>query len=159
MGSIAPALRNRLARTMLGAVNSTAGKRAPLASGVLTKLREGLFVPRPGGFPALDGIRAIAILTVILFHCAVFSNYVSPLMKAQGIPISWTQQILLNLWSGVDIFFVLSGFLIGRILLRDLAIEGRIFYASFFVRRSLRIFPLYYLVLTVTLFWVSLASG
>jgi peptidoglycan/LPS O-acetylase OafA/YrhL len=140
---------------MVDAVNSGAGERWRASRRVLDKVRRDLFVPSPGGFPALDGIRAIAVLSVILFHCAVFSNYVSSNMKAREVSLSLAQQILLNLWSGVDIFFVLSGFLIGRILLRRLLSDGRLFYASFLVRRSLRIFPLYYLVLTASLFWIA----
>lgn len=50
---------------------------------------------------------------------------------------------------------MLSGFLIGRILLRDIAREDRVFWLSFMLRRSFRIIPLYYLVLTVILFIVS----
>jgi peptidoglycan/LPS O-acetylase OafA/YrhL len=52
------------------------------------------------------------------------------------------------LWIGVDVFFVLSGFLIGRILLRQVR-NGRVDYRGFYVRRVARIVPAYYLVLTV----------
>jgi peptidoglycan/LPS O-acetylase OafA/YrhL len=55
-------------------------------------------------------------------------------------------------WSGIDIFFVLSGFLIGRILIQDLRILGLIRWRKFFIRRSFRIFPAYYFVLLVSLF-------
>ena len=140
---------------MVDTGSSVAGKPWRDAARIFDKVRNDLFVPAPGGFPALDGIRAIAVLSVILFHCAVFSNYVSSNMKAREVSLSLAQQILINLWSGVDIFFVLSGFLIGRILLRSLSSEWRLFYTSFLVRRSLRIFPLYYLVLTASLFWIA----
>lgn len=80
-------------------------------------------------YPELDGVRAIAALMVMLFHAA-----------QAGLPIHG----LINFGqTGVDLFFVLSGFLITSILLnnrqRDWG-EVKIFYA----RRSLRIFPLYF---------------
>jgi peptidoglycan/LPS O-acetylase OafA/YrhL len=71
-------------------------------------------------YPALDGIRAIAALTVFCAHYAGFA---------------WG-------WAGVNIFFVLSGFLITGILY-DARHEPHRF-RNFYVRRSLRIFPLYY---------------
>ena len=103
-------------------------------------------------YPALDGIRAIAALLVLTFHAG-----------QEGLPlpsfVSFGQ-------TGVDLFFVLSGFLISSILLkarpRDWS-EIKTFYA----RRSLRIFPLYYLALLVTAiffypvswpFWVYLQN-
>ena len=71
-------------------------------------------------FPALDGIRALAFLMVFAQHY---------------LQMLWG-------WTGVDIFFVLSGFLITGILYdtRDQAHRVR----NFYVRRTLRIFPLYY---------------
>jgi peptidoglycan/LPS O-acetylase OafA/YrhL len=78
-------------------------------------------------YPALDGVRALAVLMVFSTH------YLPPVA-----PLNWG-------WAGVDLFFVLSGFLITGILYdtRNRAHRFRIFYA----RRTLRIFPLYYLVL------------
>jgi peptidoglycan/LPS O-acetylase OafA/YrhL len=80
--------------------------------------------------PALDGIRFFAFLAVFGAHAgtlAAFGAY------------------------GVRVFFVLSGFLIGRILLnlrkQDLSLGQKL--KTFYIRRSLRIFPLYYLVLTL----------
>lgn len=86
--------------------------------------------------PHLDGVRAFAFLMVALSH---------------WIPDEY--QFNLPLGTGVQLFFVLSGFLITGILLRNRPDEsekgvGGVLRA-FYVRRSLRIFPLYYLVLTV----------
>lgn len=78
-------------------------------------------------YPALDGLRGIAILLVVAYHNFGFINY------------------FFFGWLGVDLFFVLSGFLITQILLR--AREGGPFLGSFFMRRILRIFPLYFLFL------------
>lgn len=78
-------------------------------------------------YPALDGLRAIAFLLVFLHHYA---------------SLAWG-------WAGVDLFFVLSGFLITGILFdsRDQAHRVR----NFYVRRTLRIFPLYYAVMLLIL--------
>lgn len=81
-------------------------------------------------FPALDGLRAVAALMVVFFH------YGGP---------GWLQG-----WLGVQIFFVLSGFLITTLLLREHARNGRISLVRFYRRRALRILPVYFVVLLVT---------
>jgi peptidoglycan/LPS O-acetylase OafA/YrhL len=77
-------------------------------------------------YPALDGLRAVAFLMVFALH------YLS-----RFLPISFG-------WAGVDIFFVLSGFLITGILYDTQNSPFRI--RNFYLRRTLRIFPLYYAV-------------
>lgn len=86
--------------------------------------------------PVLDGLRGIAVTWVIVFHCAVNG----PLHVANALP--WLAGFG---WSGVDLFFVLSGFLITRILLDTRADGG--YFKKFYARRVLRIFPLFYLYL------------
>ncbi len=88
----------------------------------------------------IDSLRGIAILAVIIFH------WVAQPMAAS---FSKAQINLLELLSyGVDLFFVISGFLIGQILLK---IGGNLSgVRAFYVRRILRIWPLYYLILTLT---------
>jgi len=88
--------------------------------------------------PRLDGVRGLAILLVMLFHTAQLDLIRSPL------DIAFTAIPTLG-WSGVDLFFVLSGFLITNILLATRA--GPSYARSFYARRVLRIFPLYYAVL------------
>jgi peptidoglycan/LPS O-acetylase OafA/YrhL len=78
----------------------------------------------PTLIPAIDGLRGLAIIGVLLFHL--------------GIP-----KCSLG-WTGVELFFVISGFLITRILLNTC--EDRDYFKRFYVRRALRIFPIYYLV-------------
>lgn len=84
-------------------------------------------------FPSLNGIRAICALIVIKEH-AKWSFDGSPQMLQWG-------------FLGVDMFFVISGFLIVTLLLRERDREGRIDLKQFYVRRTLRIFPIYYLMI------------
>jgi peptidoglycan/LPS O-acetylase OafA/YrhL len=98
--------------------------------------------------PALDGIRGLAILAVLAAHFGGGRKFESPIMRAFG-------QLMASGWVGVDLFFVLSGFLITGILLRTS--RDPHYYRSFYGRRVLRIFPVYYLTLLVALA-VSLAA-
>jgi peptidoglycan/LPS O-acetylase OafA/YrhL len=84
----------------------------------------------------LDAIRGLAIALVVIFHYFVATSHPQPgsgwdLVKA-GFSYSW---------AGVDLFLVLSGFLIGGILLRHR--ETKDFYVAFYVRRAARLLPLY----------------
>ena len=80
-----------------------------------------------GHVPALDGLRGLAIVMVIAYHAGAFK---------------WG-------WIGVDLFFVLSGYLITNVLLESKT-DPR-FFRNFYARRTLRIFPLYYLFVGLTL--------
>ncbi|MGQ0764473.1 MAG: acyltransferase family protein [Gemmatimonadota bacterium] len=99
---------------------------------------------RPRGqVPALDFLRSAAILLVIGHHWAV-RHYV----EAGGLPTSLQDFTLFYYgWAGVDLFFVLSGFLIGKQLWRELDGTGTIHFGRFILRRGLRIWPVYYAVL------------
>jgi peptidoglycan/LPS O-acetylase OafA/YrhL len=100
--------------------------------------------PEPGHVPVLDGIRGLAIVLVMIIHLwwlpahSAFDGYVT-----FGINLGWF---------GVDLFFVLSGYLITGILLD--ARGAPHYFRNFYLRRILRIFPLYYLVLIVALYVV-----
>lgn len=97
--------------------------------------------PAPGRrVPALDGIRGIAIAAVLLFHTNLLADRGAPLDAAVSGVFGFG-------WAGVDIFFVLSGFLITGILI-DTRGERR-YFSRFYVRRALRIVPVYYVLLLV----------
>ncbi len=87
--------------------------------------------------PALDGLRGIAILFVMLFHYVTACDFGSDAYVTRKI-----LGVAVNMWAGVDLFFVLSGFLITGILLRAKDKPG--YFTNFYMRRCLRIFPLYY---------------
>ncbi|HEX5654439.1 MAG TPA: acyltransferase [Chitinophagaceae bacterium] len=82
-------------------------------------------------YPALDGLRGLAVLLVVIYHNFGFIDY------------------FFFGWLGVDLFFVLSGFLITGILMKSLGQKN--FLRNFYMRRVLRIFPLYYLCLLIFL--------
>ena len=96
-----------------------------------------------GHLPVLDGVRGLAILGVLLFHFVVPARPQGPVDAA----ITWlfTYGAL-----GVDLFFVLSGFLITGILYDSRADPA--YFRNFYMRRLLRIFPLYYGVLAIVFF-------
>jgi peptidoglycan/LPS O-acetylase OafA/YrhL len=93
-------------------------------------------------FPGLDGLRFIAFFLVYLEHA--FEGFL-PFVPA-GSP-GWrvvSNLLLENGELGVSVFFVLSGFLITYLLLEELGESGRVDVPSFYARRALRIWPLYY---------------
>ena len=90
-------------------------------------------------FPGLNGVRFIAALLVIIDHTELFKSYL-------GLPTLWGNSYSSYLGAfGVSIFFVLSGFLITYLLLVEKK-EGSIQIKHFYLRRVLRIWPLYYLL-------------
>jgi peptidoglycan/LPS O-acetylase OafA/YrhL len=101
---------------------------------------------------ALDGVRGTAVLAVLIYHCTVIK------------PLAWYEHWFCAVTDlgrfGVDLFFVLSGFLITTVLRSALRDER--FFRNFYIRRALRIFPLYYALIVVGFLgsrWITAHSG
>src|ERR1043166_7724662 len=92
----------------------------------------------------LDGLRGLAILLVLLRHLVPEQTthpYFVPIITAARLT-----------WSGVDLFFVLSGFLIGGILLD--AKNSPDYLRTFYIRRAYRILPIYCVVVCIFFIWI-----
>src|SRR5437667_4252999 len=92
--------------------------------------------------PGLDLLRALAIIVVVIYHAALFGFKLPGRVDRFG-------------WIGVDLFFILSGYLIGGQLLAPLARNQRINLGRFFARRALRIMPAYFVILAIYIFLPS----
>jgi len=107
----------------------------------------------PARIAPLDGLRGVAILMVMGFHLVeVCGQWRGREWLSEGLRVLFRPG-----WSGVDLFFVLSGFLITGILLDSR--DSPHYFRNFYARRTLRIFPLYYAFLAVMMFLVAPASG
>ncbi|KUG52452.1 hypothetical protein AVL62_14045 [Serinicoccus chungangensis] len=95
--------------------------------------------PRPGHIPGLDGLRAIAILAVLTFH--------------------FVPSALPGGFLGVDVFFVVSGFLITTLLLREIDLRGRVDLPTFWRRRARRLLPPLAVVVLVSVATARLVGG
>lgn len=93
--------------------------------------------------PALDGLRGLAIALVLVTHCENALKWT----PQSDFVVKALHKVVCFSTCGVDLFFVLSGFLITGILLRSKNSPN--YFKSFYVRRALRIFPLYYLALAM----------
>ena len=98
-----------------------------------------LLHPPAGNVPGLDVLRSIAIILVVSGH------FYGEFSAAQGINLSIGRfPFFYFAWTGVDLFFVLSGYLIGRQLWRELTVRGTINIPRFLLKRGLRIWPYYF---------------
>ena len=95
--------------------------------------------PRPGHIPGLDGLRALAVIAVLLFHY-------------------WPTS-LPGGYLGVDVFFVVSGFLISTLLLREVDQHGRVDLLGFWRRRARRLVPALLLVVVTSVAVARLVGG
>jgi len=93
--------------------------------------------------PELDGIRGVAIAMVLVWH-----YFASPMEFPMRSAMAYLQAACRLTWSGVDLFFVLSGFLIGGILLDSR--DAPNYFRTFYVRRFFRIVPIYAATLILT---------
>ena len=99
--------------------------------------------------PELDTLRFFAFLAVFAFHRL---SYTSDYFVQRHVPL-WAAKFIVALLGagsyGVDLFFVLSSYLITELLLREKESEGSLNVRAFYFRRILRIWPLYYLFITL----------
>jgi peptidoglycan/LPS O-acetylase OafA/YrhL len=109
--------------------------------------------PHESRVPVLDGLRGLAILLVLVHH-GIYFTPANPteetFVKVVGGWDAWG-------WIGVDLFFVLSGFLITNILLATRHRPG--YFRNFYARRTLRIFPLYFLSLAIFFYLLPPVAG
>ena len=102
-----------------------------------------LFFSRPvHNFKAIDGIRALAILWVIFFHAWIIQYDLFPEILNGAVQSPWLVWLTKG-DLGVDLFFVISGFLIGTILFKEFKKTNTINFKSFYIRRLLRLLPVY----------------
>jgi peptidoglycan/LPS O-acetylase OafA/YrhL len=100
-------------------------------------------LPNQARVPELDGIRGLAIFLIVFDHYI----YAGVANNNSHLWAVWVRNIFPLSWSGVDLFFVLSGFLIGGILIDQRGSEN--YFKTFYLRRICRILPIYFL-------WVAL---
>ena len=105
--------------------------------------------------PGLNGIRFYAAFSVLVGH--VSNNFGEMRTQPSNFPL--LNIFILDPQSGVNLFFVLSGFLITYLLLREKSKAGDISIRKFYARRILRIWPLYYAILTICLLILPLLIG
>ncbi len=113
-------------------------------------IRDGLneiFRRKPGRYESIDGIRALAVIWVIFFHVLFcWGEFVSSSAYESVVHSSWNW-----FWTkgylAINPFFVISGFLIGDLLLGEYAKKGGIALRGFYIRRFFRLAPAYYLIL------------
>lgn len=108
-----------------------------------------IYQRRASNYESIDGIRAISIILVLVFHTFFVFEIVHPthtvesLISDLGLSWAWAW----NGDKGVDVFFVMSGFLISGILMKQMIKNGRLDLRNFYIRRYLRLTPAYYFAL------------
>ena len=134
--------------------DATAGHELPIAATQPTQASPWWQLSRLANhYPALHGLRVVAVVAVVQIH-------VTKILVQTGIQFdALTGLASAQVWYGMDCFFILSGFLIGSLLVRDPAGIAPKRLGRFYMRRSFRIFPLYYVVLTASVLAAGLVPG
>jgi peptidoglycan/LPS O-acetylase OafA/YrhL len=104
--------------------------------------------------PSLHGLRVLAIVSVLQFHVTAIYT------QESGIKMDrrWADSSM-TIFFGMDLFFFLSGFLIGAILLRSIEVAKKQNVGRFYLRRVFRTFPAYYIVLTTLACTMTLSAA
>ncbi|MFN7972971.1 MAG: acyltransferase [Acidobacteriota bacterium] len=109
----------------------------------------------PSRLPGLDVLRAVAVLLVIGRHTMFFppdASWPAPLASAMRV---WIR----GGWIGVDLFFVLSGFLVSGLLFREYQVHGRLRIGRFLLRRGLKIYPAFYTLIAASVCGIVVRQG
>jgi peptidoglycan/LPS O-acetylase OafA/YrhL len=115
-------------------------------------LKPSVAAPAGARVVQLDVLRALAIVLVLLRHAIVPWSQSGMLMRPM--------QFLFRLgWTGVDLFFVLSGFLIGGLLFKEIRTTGRLDIRRFLIRRGFKIWPAYFVLVGFVFFQLALSKG
>ena len=101
--------------------------------------------------PALDGVRGFAVLLVVITHLQLLVPY-----EVTGI--RWVDDVIEGSYLGVDLFFVLSGFLITALLLGEVKTTNSLRFGAFYARRALRLLPALYVLLIAHAIYAWLAD-
>ncbi|OUS24047.1 hypothetical protein A9Q99_26245 [Gammaproteobacteria bacterium 45_16_T64] len=118
-----------------------------------------LFHRPSSNFSVIDGFRALSMMMILVFHSFTIFVVMNPalelntIIETGGLAWSWVW----NSDKSVDVFFVISGFLITGILLRQIDKLGHIRMGNFYWRRFLRLSPVYYFV--IILYWLLLGHS
>ena len=120
---------------------------------------QSIYQRRPTNFAPIDGLRAMSILLVLVYHVFLVYDLSNPHETVASIleKLGWAWTWAWNGDKGVDVFFVMSGFLISGILLRQYSKEGHLNLKNFYIRRYLRLTPAYYFMLTI--YWLLSAKN
>jgi len=100
-------------------------------------------------YPSINGLRALSVFSVIIGHLNYSQSFLADWQEGESSFLNLLKFFLQDAQIGVNVFFILSGFLITRLLLDEQARSHEIALKNFYVRRALRIFPAYYFVLLV----------
>ncbi len=117
--------------------------------------KEAIAAPSSGRKVSLDLLRAVAIFMVLFRHG---NTDVLAAIQSENLFVNliyWLKQVG---WAGVDLFFVLSGFLIAGLIFNEIKTNGMIDFRRFWLRRALKIFPLYYAYMLLVLGMLLLRS-
>ena len=109
--------------------------------------------------PVIDGVRAIAVIWVLIFHLWFFQNseFINGYQLGtydsvfDNFALSW----LVKGGLGVDMFFVISGFLIGSILFKEIRKSDTLNFRRFYARRFLRLMPVYVVAMILGIFFLE----